>query len=227
MEEKEVAIDVNAQVPQEVSSLFLPVPKEAVEEAYRNDEYLVLIGPAHPGSGHMRIILRLKGDYIVDAIPDPGFVHRAVEKLAETRLYIHAIPLIERPTIAESAIMDIGYVRLIEKMMDLDVPPRALYIRTILAELSRIADHFYDAGILAVFLGQSTGYMWAFGLRELIIEAFARITGGARTTLSWIIPGGVRRDVDQDMLKYIYDSTFYIEKKMDEFGRIFVKNPAP
>jgi len=225
VEEKEVAIDINAQVPREVSSLFLPVPKEAVEEAYKNDEYLVLIGPAHPGSGHMRIILRLKGDYIIDAIPDPGFVHRAVEKLAETRLYIHAIPLIERPTIAESAIMDIGYVRLIEKMMDLDVPPRALYIRTILAELSRIADHFYDAGILAVFLGQSTGYMWAFGLRELIIEAFARITG-ARTTLSWIIPGGVRRDVDQDMLKYIYDSTFYIEKKMDEFGRIFVRNPA-
>ncbi len=163
--EKYAELPVKMEVPEEFVKNFVPIPKEYVEEAYRSDEYLVFIGPQHPGSGHMRIILRLKGDYIVDAIPDPGYVHRGgVEKLAETRLYIHILPLIERPTIQDSANFDLGYSRAVEKLADLDVPKRAQYIRVILAELSRIATHLYDTGILAVFIGHSTGYMWASGL---------------------------------------------------------------
>ncbi|KUO83838.1 MAG: NADH dehydrogenase [Caldivirga sp. MG_3] len=225
MSEREVSINVPVELPTEVKSLFLPIPKNMVEEVYRSDEYLVLIGPAHPGSGHMRIILRLKGDYIVEAIPDPGYVHRAVEKLAETRLFVHNIPLVERPTIAESSIMDHGYVRAIEELGQLDVPPRAQYLRVIMDELSRIGDHLYDTGILAVFLGHSTGYMWGFGLREFIVDALARMTG-ARITVSFVIPSGVRWDVHPDTLRYIYNMTFFIEKKIDELGTIFTKNPV-
>ena len=225
MAEREASLTIPVEVPQEVRSFFVPVPRELVEDAYKAGDYLVLFGPAHPGSGHMRIILRLRGDYIVDAIPDPGYVHRAVEKLAETRLYVHNIPLVERPTIAESSIMAHGYVRAIEELGQLDVPPRAQYIRVIMDELSRIGDHLYDAGILSVFLGHSTGYMWAFGLREFVAEAFSRISG-ARITVSFVIPGGVRWDVHPDTLRYIYNMTFYMERKLDEFRKIFTENPV-
>ncbi len=223
--EREVELRLQMDVPYELVRHFVPIPKEYVEEAYRADEYLVFIGPQHPGSGHMRLILRLKGDYIVDVIPDPGYVHRGVEKLAETRHYIQNIPLVERPCIQDSANYGLGYVRAIEKMADLDVPKRAQYIRVILAEFCRIGAHLYDAGILAVFIGHSTGYMWAFGLRDLINEIFVRIAG-ARTTLSFAIPGGVRRDVDQSTIRFILELTEYLEKKLERFDRIFVRNPV-
>ncbi len=225
MEEKEFALDVPVQPPQEYRSLFLPVPPELVEDAYKNDEFVILVGPQHPGSGHMRLIVKVKGDIMTDVIPDPGYVHRGIEKLAENRLYIQNIPLTERPAIMDCANMTLGYVRAIEKAMDIEVPPRAKYIRTILAELCRIGTHLYDAGILAVFLGHTTGFMWPFGLREFICEALCMITG-ARVTASFIIPGGVRRDVDEKTLRFVRSVTFTLEEKLKKFERIFVKNPA-
>ena len=184
---EEIVLDVPVQPPTE---LFLPVPKKFLEDAYKGDDYLVLVGPQHPGSGHMRIILRIKGDVIVEAIPDPGYVHRSMEKLAETRLYIQNIPLFERPAIMDTGNVTLGYVRAMEKALDVEVPERAKYIRVILAELSRIGTHLYDAGILAVFLGHTTGFMWPFALREPIVEAITRISG-ARITSYFIIPGGI------------------------------------
>ncbi len=225
MEEKEFALEVPVQPPQEFRSLFLPIPPEFVEEAYRKDEFVILVGPQHPGSGHMRLIVRVKGDVMTEVIPDPGYVHRAIEKLAETKLFIQNIPLVERPAIMDCANMSLGYVRAIEKAMDLEVPPRARFIRTILAELCRIGTHLYDAGILAVFIGHTTGFMWPFGLREYICEALCRITG-ARVTASFIIPGGIRRDVDEKTLRFVYAVTRTLEEKLKKFERIFVKNPA-
>jgi len=186
---------------------------------------VILVGPQHPGSGHMRLIVRVKGDIMTEVIPDPGYVHRAIEKLAETKLFIQNIPLVERPAIMDCANMSLGYVRAIEKAMDIEVPPRAKYIRTILAELCRIGTHLYDAGILAVFIGHTTGFMWPFGLREYICEAICRISG-ARVTASFIIPGGVRRDVDEKTLRFIKSMTYTMEEKLEKFERIFVKNPA-
>ncbi len=223
--EREYSLEVPVEPPKEYRSLFLPIPPEFVEEAYRKDEYVILVGPQHPGSGHMRLIVRVKGDVITEVIPDPGYVHRAVEKLAETKLYIQNIPLVERPAIMDCANMSLGYVRAIEKALDIEVPPRARYIRTILAEMCRIGTHLYDAGILSVFIGHTTGFMWPFGLREYICETMCRITG-ARVTASFIIPGGVRRDVDEKTLRFIRAMTYTLEEKLRKFERIFVKNPA-
>lgn len=225
IEMREVAIDVPVEPPKELESLFLPVPKEYVEEAYKKDEFLVLVGPQHPGSGHMRLIVRVKGDVIQEVIPDPGYVHRAIEKLAENRLYIQNIPLVERPAIMDSANLNLGYVRAIEDAMEIEVPDRARYLRTILAELCRIGTHLYDAAILSVFLGHTTGFMYPFGIRELICEALVKMTG-ARFTSSFIIPGGVRRDVEKETLAWIYSATFAIERRLKSFERIFIKNPT-
>jgi len=225
IEMKEFHLDVPVEPPKELESLFLPIPREYVEDTYKKGEFLVLVGPQHPGSGHMRLIVRVKGDIIQEVIPDPGYVHRCVEKIAENRIYIQNIPLVERPSIMDSANFNLGYVRAIEAAMDIEVPERAKFIRTILAELCRIGTHLYDAAILAVFIGHTTGFMYPFGIRELVCESLVRMTG-ARFTSSFIVPGGVRRDVDGKTLRWVYDATFAIEKRLKSFERIFIKNPT-
>ncbi len=222
MTEKELLLDVPVQPPTE---LFLPIPKKFLEDAYQSDDYLVLVGPQHPGSGHMRIIVRIKGDIIVEAIPDPGYVHRSMEKLAENRLYIQNIPLLERPAIMDTGNLTLGYVRAIESALDIEVPERAKYIRTILAELSRIGTHLYDAGILAVFMGHTTGFMWPFALREPIVEAVTRMSG-TRITASFVIPGGIRRDVPWNVLEFVRKTTFVLERRLKSFEKIFIRNPT-
>ncbi|MET1124888.1 MAG: NADH-quinone oxidoreductase subunit D [Archaeoglobaceae archaeon] len=222
---KDYELKVPVEPPVELRSLFIPIPPEYVEDVYRSEDFLVLVGPQHPGSGHMRLIVRVHGDIIKDVIPDPGYVHRCVEKLAENRLYIQNIPLVERPAIMDAANLNLGYVRAIEDALDIEVPERAKYIRTILAELCRVGTHLYDAAILAVFLGHTTGFMYPFGIRELICEALVRMTG-ARFTSSFIIPGGVRRDVDEKTLRFVYNATLAIEKRLKSFERIFVRNPT-
>lgn len=221
----EYVLDIPVEPPRELRSLFIPIPPEYVEDTYKSDDFLVLVGPQHPGSGHMRLIVRIKGDIIQEVIPDPGYVHRSMEKIAENRLYIQNIPLVERPAIMDAPNFNLGYVRAIEEALDIEVPERAKYIRTMLAELGRIGTHLYDAAILAVFIGHTTGFMYPFGLRELICEALVRLTG-ARFTSSFIIPGGVRRNADESTLKWIYDMTLAMERRLKSFERIFVNNPT-
>ncbi len=223
--EKDYLLEVPVEPPKQLQSLFIPLPPKYVEDAYRSDDFLVLVGPQHPGSGHMRLIVRVHGDIIQEVIPDPGYVHRSIEKLAENRLYIQNIPLVERPAIMDAANFNLGYIRVIEEALDIEVPERAKYLRVILAELCRIGTHLYDAAILAVFLGHTTGFMWPFGVRELICEALVRMTG-ARFTSSFIIPGGVRRDVDEKTLRFVYDATLLMERRLKLFEKIFIKNPT-
>ncbi len=188
-------------------------------------DYVLVVGPQHPGSGHMRLIVRLNGDIIEEVIPDPGYVHRGVEKLAEGRIYIKNIPLIERPCITDFANYDICYVNLIEKALGMEVSERTKYIRTVLAELCRIGTHLYDAGILAIFLGHSTGFMWTFGLREFVCEALSILTG-ARVTGSFIVPGGLRREVGDEKLRRVRDIVLSMRSRLEKLERIFVRNPT-
>ncbi|AIY89075.1 NADH-quinone oxidoreductase subunit D [Geoglobus acetivorans] len=222
---KEYALDLAVEPPQEYQSYFVPVSKEFLEDAYKSDDFVVFVGPQHGGSGHMRLIVRVKGDFIVEVIPDPGYVHRSMEKLAETKLYVQNIPLFERPSIIDFGNYNLGYVRAIEDALGIEVPERAKYIRTILAELGRIGTHLYDAGILSVFIGHTTGFMWPFAMREFIVEIFTRITG-TRITGSFIVPGGVRRDVDGKTLDVIKRMTYALEHRIKKFERVFIRNPT-
>ncbi len=182
------------------------------------------VGPQHPGSGHMRIYVKLNGDIIEDVDLDVGYVHRAVEKLSEVRTYMQLIPLVERPAILDSIHMNLGYIIAVEKILGVDVPERAQYLRTLAAEVNRIASHLYGVGILAIFLGHSTGFMWGFGDREVWVEILQAITG-ARVTNSYIIPGGVRRDLTPAIKEMIEKAIAYQRRKLKDWYKIFVRNP--
>ncbi len=185
----------------------------------------VFIGPQHPGSGHMRIILYVDGDIIVDADPDVGYVHRTMEKLAENREYIKGIPLLERMAILDAHNISLGYVLAIEKLLGIEPPPRAQYLRVLLSEINRIASHLYGMGIFGVQIGMSTWYMWAFGDREVFLELADRLTG-QRLTHTYSIPGGVRRDLPQDFKDYALKAVRYMEKRLKEYKAMFLDNPV-
>jgi NADH-quinone oxidoreductase subunit D len=182
------------------------------------------VGPQHPGSGHMRILVKLNGDIVEDVDLDVGYVHRSVEKLSENRNYIHLIPLVERPAILDSIHMNLGYVMAVEKILGVDVPPRAQYLRSFAAEVNRIASHLYGMGILAVFMGHSTGFMWGFGDREVWVEILQALTG-ARVTNSYIIPGGVRRDLSPAIKEMTEKGITYMRRKLEDWQKIFINNP--
>lgn len=191
------------------------------EEGYM----LLQIGPQHPGSGHMRMLVKLDGDVIVDFIPDVGYVHRTVEKIAETKLYIQNIPLLEKPILNDSGNANLAYITAVEKLLDVEPPPRARYLRTIMAELSRIASHLYGIGILSILMGSSTGFMWAFGDREIFIHLMQMLSG-ARITYSYMVPGGVRRDLPDQFREEFRKAARYMRRRYKDYEKIIINNPV-
>ena len=182
------------------------------------------VGPQHPGSGHMRIIVKIDGDYIVDADPDPGYVHRGEEKMAESRNYITNIPHLERPVIHDSCNILYPYVLGVEELVGIEVPERAKYVRVIAAELNRCIYIQYWLAIYGIFLGHSTMFMWPAGDRELLIDLMEKITG-ARVTHAYFIPGGVRNDVPANFEDVCLRQVNYFEKRIKEYADIFYDNP--
>jgi len=205
-----------------------PAPLAAVESAKTSESgaqtLTVSVGPQHSGSGHMRLIIELDGDIIVNAAPDPGYVHRGIEKICEVRNIIKSIPVIERPAIIDSSNLNHAYIKAIEELQGVEPPPRGKYLRCLLNEMNRIMSHLYWLSIYGVFLGHTTMFMWPLGDRELFIDLAERLTG-ARITHSYIVPGGVRRDLPQGLAEEAAKRTEYFEKRLDEYDKIFFNNP--
>ncbi len=185
----------------------------------------LFIGAQHPASGHMRLIVYLDGDIVVRVDPDVGYVHRTVEKLSEMREYVRVISLIERMTIIDACNVTLPYVEAVERLLGVEPPPRARYLRTILCELNRIASHLYGLAIGGIFLNHSTMYMWAMGDREVWLHLASMLTG-ARLTHTYPIFGGVRRDLPQGFRDAFEKAKRYMEKRLREYDAIFYNNPV-
>lgn len=190
-----------------------------------DDKIMTLnVGPQHPGSGHMRLIIKVDGDYIVSCDPDPGYVHRGEEKMAEYRNYIQNIPHLERPVIHDSSNILYPYCLGVEELLGIEVPERAKYIRVIAAELNRCVYILYWLAIYGIFLGHSTMFMWPAGDRELFIDLLEAMSG-ARVTHAYLVPGGVRNDLPSNFEERCLRQVAYFEKRLKEYEDIFYQNP--
>ena len=186
-------------------------------------------GPQHPGTGHFRMIVTVSGDTVVSLEPDPGFVHRGEEKMAEYKGWITNIPHLERPVILDSAGAIIPYCLTVEKLMGVEPPERAKYLRTIIAELNRLGSHLYWFGLYGIFLGHSTMFLWCFSDREFLVDLVQLITG-ARVTHAYMVPGGVRSDAPKKVpaglvkeFKHYYWSMLGREPTEEELSEDFRK----
>lgn len=183
------------------------------------------VGPQHPGSGHMRLIIKVDGDYIVSCDPDPGYVHRGEEKMAEYRNYIQNIPHLERPVIHDSCNILYPYCLAVEDLLGTEVPERAKYIRVIASELNRCVYTLYWLAIYGIFLGHSTMFMWPAGDRELFIDLLEAMSG-ARVTHAYFVPGGVRNDLPANFEERCLKQVAYFEHRLKQYEDIFYQNPV-
>jgi len=164
--------------------------------------YTMNFGPQHPAAhGVLRLVLELDGEVIQRADPHIGLLHRGTEKLAENRTYLQSIPYMDRLDYVSMMANEHAYVMAIEKMMGIDVPIRAQYIRVMFDEITRILNHLLWIGAHGLDLGAMTMFIYAFREREDLFDVYEAVSG-ARMHAAYYRPGGVYRDLPDRMPQY-------------------------
>ena len=171
--------------------------------------YTLNFGPQHPAAhGVLRLVLELDGEVIQRADPHIGLLHRATEKLAETRTYLQNLPYMDRLDYVSMMCNEHAYVMAIEKLLQLEVPTRAQYIRVMFDEITRILNHLLFLGTQALDLGAMTVFLYCFREREDLFDCYEAVSG-ARMHAAYYRPGGVYRDLPESMPNYVV-----VNKKM-------------
>ena len=164
--------------------------------------YTMNFGPQHPAAhGVLRLILELDGEIVVRADPHVGLLHRGTEKLAETKPFNQSIGYMDRLDYVSMMCNEHSYVMAIEKLIGLEVPERARYIRVMFAEMTRIMNHLMWIGANAMDLGAMTVFLYAFREREVLMDCYEAVSG-ARMHATYFRPGGVLRDLPEQMPQY-------------------------
>jgi len=167
--------------------------------------YTINFGPQHPAAhGVLRLVMELDGEIVERVDPHVGLLHRGTEKLIEYKTYLQALPYFDRLDYCSPMCMEHSYVLAIEKLLDLDVPIRAQYLRVFFAELTRIMNHLLNLGSHVMDVGAMTPNLWLFELREDTMGFYERASG-ARMHAAYFRPGGVHQDVPLKLLTDIAD----------------------
>jgi NADH-quinone oxidoreductase subunit D len=191
---------------------------------FETSELVLNMGPQHPSThGVLRVVLRLDGERVVDADLVIGYLHRGIEKLCEQRDWTQIILLTDRMDYVAAASNNLGYCETVEKLMSLEVPRRARYIRTILAELQRIASHCLWLGTHAMDLGAMTVFLYAFRERELILDLFEEYCG-ARLTYNAMRIGGLPLDIPSGWDVKVRSFCDIMESKVAEYEELLTHN---
>ncbi|OIQ59850.1 NADH-quinone oxidoreductase subunit 4 [Moorella thermoacetica] len=172
----------------------------AAAENLRTEEIQLNMGPQHPSThGVYRALLTLDGEKVVGVENIIGYLHRGIEKLAEDRTYTQVIPYTDRLDYLAGMLNNLGYVQTVEKLMGIEVPERAEYLRVIMAELSRLASHMVMVASMALDLSGWTAWFPPFRERERILDLF-EMACGSRLTVSYMRIGGVAADIPPGFL---------------------------
>jgi NADH-quinone oxidoreductase subunit D len=164
--------------------------------------YTLNFGPQHPAAhGVLRLVLELDGEVVQRADPHIGLLHRATEKLAETKTYIQSVPYMDRLDYVSMMANEHAYVMAIEKLLGVEVPLRAQYIRVMFDEVTRVLNHLMWLGAHALDVGAMTVFLFAFREREDLFDAYEAVSG-ARMHAAYYRPGGVYRDLPETMPQY-------------------------
>lgn len=193
---------------------------------YNNEkQYSTLnLGPTHPAThGIFQNVLTMDGEIVVNAVPTVGYIHRAFEKIAERRPFNQVTTLTDRLNYCSSPINNMGWHMTVEKLIGAEIPKRAQYMRVIIMELSRIADHIVCDTVIAVDTGAMTGFLHLFQSREWIYEIFEEICGARLTTNIGRI-GGLERDFSPKVWEKINRFLVEFPKKLAEFQNLVDRN---
>ena len=197
---------------------------EAPQPLFDTSELVLNMGPQHPSThGVLRVILRLDGERVIDADLVIGYIHRGIEKLSENRDWTQIITLTDRMDYVAAATNNLGYCETVEKLMSLEVPRRARYIRTILAELQRLASHCLWLGTHAMDIGAMTVFLYALRERELILDLFEEYCG-ARLTYNAMRVGGLPLDIPPGWDRKVRAFCDIMASKVTEYEELLTHN---
>jgi NADH-quinone oxidoreductase subunit D len=188
------------------------------------DEIIINMGPQHPSThGVLRVKLHLDGEKVIGSECIIGYLHRGVEKIAEHRSYQQFAPYVDRMDYVAAVSNGLGYCEAVEKLLEVEVPPRAKVVRTILTELQRIASHLLWLGTHALDIGALTPIFYCFREREEILRIFEKYCGARLTTHAFRI-GGLQYEVydgfEEDVKRFLAD----FDRKIDEYEALLTTN---
>jgi NADH-quinone oxidoreductase subunit D len=195
------------------------------DRALSGDTVLLNMGPQHPSThGVLRLLLELDGETVVNCIPDIGFLHTGIEKNMEAKTYIKAAVMTDRLDYLNTVGNNLVYCLAIEKLVELDVPPRAQVIRVILAELQRIASHLVWLGTQSLDLAAMSVFLYCFREREWIMDII-EMCGGQRMMATFFHPGGLWRDVPEEFEDAVRQFLKIFPARIDEYEDLLTNNP--
>ena len=195
------------------------------EKAIQGETMLLNMGPQHPSThGVLRLLLELDGETVINCIPDIGFLHTGVEKNMEAKTYQKAEVMTDRLDYLDTVGNNLAYAMAVEKLVDLDVPPRAQAIRVILTELQRFASHLVWLGTSALDLAAMSMFLYCFREREYILDIM-EMCSGQRMMTTYIRPGGLWRDVPVEFEAAVRNILKTFPKRIDQYEALLTRNP--
>jgi len=207
-----------------VSSPNVGIAKSEENKKYVNELTTLNLGPTHPAThGIFQNILTMDGETIIDSEQTVGYIHRAFEKIAERRPFYQITTLTDRMNYCSSPINNMGWHMTVEKLLGIEVPKRAQYIRVIMMELARISDHIICNSVLAVDTGAMTGFLYIMQWREHIYEIYEELCG-ARLTTNMGRFGGMERDFSAEAIRKIKHFLSEFPKGLREFESLVKRN---
>lgn len=194
------------------------------DAAPHREELLLNMGPHHPSThGVLRFILHTDGEVMSKAVPDVGYLHRGMEKIAERQTYAGWIPFTDRVNYLEGIFANQAYCLAVERLAGIQVPPRGEYLRVIAAELNRIISHFITLGSVSMDIGAYTPFLYLLREREVGNDLMEALTG-QRLTYNYLRLGGVAFDAEEAWLRKLEGFLDHLEPAMDEFDSLISGN---
>lgn len=195
------------------------------DRALAGETVLLNMGPQHPSThGVLRLLLELDGETVINCIPDVGFLHTGIEKNMEAKSYEKAAVMTDRMDYLNTVGNNLAYCLAIEKLVDLDVPPRAQVIRVLLTELQRIASHLVWLATQSLDLAAMSVFLYCFREREFVMDII-EMCGGQRMMATFLRPGGLWRDVPKDFEDAVHQFIEIFPARIDQYEALLTKNP--
>ncbi|HEX7896168.1 MAG TPA: NADH-quinone oxidoreductase subunit D [Planctomycetota bacterium] len=187
-------------------------------------DMLLNMGPQHPSThGVLRLMIRTDGEMVSEVTPVVGYLHRCAEKIGESLRYEQYVPYTDRMDYLSSMSDNLGFCLAVERLLTIEIPPRAQAIRVIMAELNRIASHLLAFGTYGLDIGAFTPFLYAFREREMILNMFEYVCG-ARLTYNYVKVGGVYRDVDKKFGEMVNNFLAIFDDRLKDYNELLSGN---
>jgi NADH-quinone oxidoreductase subunit D len=201
------------------------MPTLAPAEGARDQHMVINMGPQHPAThGVLRLVLEIDGEIVVRLYPEIGYLHTGIEKTCEAKFYQQVVPLTDRINYLDPLSNNLCYALAVEKLLGLEIPAKAQWLRVVLAELSRLNSHLIWLGTHAMDIGALTVFLYTFREREEILRLFEAVAG-QRMMLSYIRIGGLSMEPPLDFLERVQGFIKTFPEKIDEYANLLTGNP--